>query len=167
MSPAHSKPGAADGARRDWYALRVRQGDESVMNELRDAVMAVGPRSNPPTTAEVCMRLAELRALIREAEDGALNAPSWRPVARNPDLWELRWEWALSHVLVRCYFHEPPSHPSETVVAKAHVKDVSPAASAQINNLQDQHIDEAGRRVVAGTGWAWGLQASGPIYPRG
>ena len=158
-------PDAASGVQRAWHPCESHHGDQAVLQELATAIKHP-PKSGTLTRAELEMRAAEVRALIREAERGDLAASSWKPVSRDPDLWELRWNWKPAGTLLRAYFHEPPQPSDRTVVAKVHVKSVKGSRRA-INDAQDVQIDEATHRIAVGLADRWGLAQSRPLYPAG
>lgn len=73
----------------------------------------------------------------------------------------LRTEAGNTSLAVRGYFHEPRLRPTQTVLAKVHVKDVSSGDKATIRELQNLEIDEASDRLVRCAADYWGLDRGG------
>lgn len=121
------------------------------------------PEDGPELSAfERQMRGGELKAILGRAARGELRDESWKPVRRDPTLWELRWKWDDGGQL-RGYFHEPALDPDSTILAKVHRKEIiahDPGATA---SLQDAQIDEAGIRLRRHERQRWGIQHGGPI----
>ena len=89
--------------------------------EILDVLM---PEDGPELSAfERQMRGGELKAILGRAARGELRDESWKPVRRDPTLWELRWKWDDGGQL-RGYFHEPALDPDSTILAKVHRKEI-------------------------------------------
>lgn len=118
-----------------------------------------------PTTSEIQIRLAEFKAVIKDAQLGALRGDGWVAVARYPELWELRWRWDSGDE-VRGYFHEPDGRWGHcAVLARVHVKWISQSpdratCERHTKRAQNSEIDQAGRRIRAETEADWGLPNS-------
>lgn len=161
-------PDAASGVKRTWHPL-VDGAHRVVLDEIGAVVNAPwSPGGPPPSLQEKQMRYAELRALVEDAEEGRLTPDDWRHVARDPLLWELRMchdAGSGPRLHVRGYFHEPPSRPLQTVLAKMHVKDVSSGDDVVVKGAQDAQIDEASARLQRCAADKWGLDRSS-AFPR-
>lgn len=160
-----SRPDAARKFRRQWHPYKHHD-DGVVTRELIAVLQAPNDQGRGPTQSEIQMRLAEFRALIRDAEDGELTDGRWTSVSRDPLLWELRWRWAGTRVNVRIYFHEPDQPFDRTVVSKVHVKEIIYGCDELIKAKQNAQIDEASSRIALGRPDLWGLLGSEPLCPR-
>lgn len=150
-----NRPDAACGKARDWYPYLDSEGQDRVTPEI---VASIAPNGiDALTQSEKEIRIGEFQALIRSAAQGALGDGSWKPVTRDPTLWELRWSWDDGS-LHRGYFHEPSVEPDSTVLAKVHAKEIVNGDDAATNRLQDARIDEARSRVAFGRAHRWGLR---------
>lgn len=159
-----STPDAASGAARTWHPHEGSVDDRTVPSELVAALWAPGPSGIAPTRDEMLARRGEIRALVAEAEDGELGEEAWRAVARDPDLWELRWSW--DGLLVRGYFHEPQMSPGQAVLAHVHVKEIVQGDDMATRAKQDARIDCASHRIRFCSEGRWGLAWSAPLFPR-
>ena len=104
-------PDAASARVRTWYPLKDPAGRDLVSSEIVDVILGDGVE--PVTQTEKELRYAEVKRTLRQASDGQLSDGSWKPVSRDPELWELRWQWDDGSQL-RGYFHEPPLEPDST-----------------------------------------------------
>lgn len=116
-------PDAASARVRTWYPLKDPAGRDLVSSEIVDVILGDGVE--PVTQTEKELRYAEVKRTLRQASDGQLSDGSWKPVSRDPELWELRWQWDDGSQL-RGYFHEPPLEPDSTILAKVHRKRIIP-----------------------------------------
>lgn len=133
------------------------------MQEIVSAISDDLGTGLPSTRRDIEIRLNEFKALIAEAQEGVLDEENWVPVRRNPDLWELRWRWDGTRIAARGYFHEPTVLFFETILAKVHTKDVSSGHKSTIAKLQNEAMDEAGKRVIDGRDTKWGVAWSQPL----
>ncbi|MEZ5087428.1 MAG: hypothetical protein R2722_14665 [Tessaracoccus sp.] len=148
------RPAAASGTPRDWYPYRDEDGTDIVTPELLSSIAPNGVAAL--TSEERQMRYAELQALLRSAANGSLRDDNWKPVSRDPLLWELRWHWqdGSQH---RGYFHEPSLEPDSTILAKVHKKQIIHSNKRETQDRQNDAIDEAGIRIRRGKDHRWGL----------
>ncbi|MBB1516005.1 hypothetical protein H5398_08500 [Tessaracoccus sp. MC1679] len=114
------------------------------------------------TSSEIQMRYAEFKAILRRASAGTLRGDEWKPVSRDPLLWELRWSWDGSHL--RGYFHEPPLEPDSTILAKVHEKQIVQGDDRATKQHQNAAIDTAGTRIRRCQTHRWGLGFSKPLF---
>ena len=153
-------PDAASARVRTWYPLKDPAGRDLVSSEIVDVILGDGVE--PVTQTEKELRYAEVKRTLRQASDGQLSDGSWKPVSRDPELWELRWQWDDGSQL-RGYFHEPPLEPDSTILAKVHRKLIIPRDDPETKRLQNASIDEAGIRIRSGKPHRWGLGDSNPL----
>ena len=148
---------------RSWHPYEAAPEDHEFLQELAEVVRypttALGP-----TKAELEVRVAELRSLLKAAQRGELRNRQWDVVRRHPDLWELRWAWHPK-AQVRLYFHEPRRRPGQTVAAHVHVKTIVPNDPTATTARQDAHMDLAHGRIVQGQVDDWGLRWSTRLIP--
>lgn len=87
MRPQPDRPDAASGMIRSWHPYEAAPEDHEFLQELAEVVRypttALGP-----TKAELEVRVAELRSLLKAAQRGELRNRQWDVVRRHPDLWE-------------------------------------------------------------------------------
>lgn len=164
---AESKPDAASGKPRRWHWWSDGVTDNAL--EIVTAIQHVDRGKSSPTRNEVLIRRAEFKSLIRDAERGLLADEKWVAVARDPLLWELRWEWD-DGTQVRGYFHEPAGAMGACgVLVRVHVKDLFPAVPLRpvrqraIRREQNHQIAVASQRIRAGSGTLWGLPGSAAV----
>lgn len=150
-------PDAASGRARRWYPCCDAAGNDLVTPEIKTVIQ--GGDGGHVSTAEVQLRAGELRALLRRAARGELRDRSWKPVTREPALWELRWKWDDGNQ-IRGYFHEPSLEPDSTVLARVHRKELVTGDAAKTKQLQDAHINAAGGRIRREQHHRWGLDSS-------
>lgn len=153
-------PDAASARARTWYPLLDAGGKDLVTSEIVEVILGEGEERVTQTEKE--MRHAEVKRTLRQASDGQLSDGSWKPVSRDPELWELRWRWDDWSQL-RGYFHEPPLDPGSTILAKVHRKQIIPRDDPETKRLQNASIDEAGIRIRSGKAHRWGLGRSNPL----
>lgn len=156
-------PDAASHRPRTWYPFRT-PASKIVIEELRDLILRP-VASRAVTQAEIHMRWAEFKALVRDAQTGVLLWPErTEGITRHRDLFELRWTWQddSAHPL-RGYFFEPALPRDRTVLALVHAKDLRGDAAA-INANQDAAMDTALARVRSGSYHdLWGTCHSDPF----
>lgn len=164
MNQARGLPGAAGGEIRAWHPLEQMLDDPTFLQELAVVIKhsASGVTLSP---SQLQLRTGELRSLIKAAQRGELTDGTWTPVMRHPDLWELRIRWDDDDTLVRIYFHEPASAPTQTVAALAHVKLVVPGDPARTTQIQNAYMQQAQDRLTSAWHVSWGLRWSQPIFP--
>ncbi|SHJ47449.1 hypothetical protein SAMN02745244_02593 [Tessaracoccus bendigoensis DSM 12906] len=149
-------PDAATGTARKWYPYCEADGTDVVTPEIVEAVR--GPNEEA-TALEIRQRVLEVQSLLGRASKGTLREESWKPVQRDPLLWELRWSWNAESQ-VRGYFHEPPHEPDSSILAKVHRKEIVRGNEQATKRLQDGEIDKAGIRIRRGGPHRWGLGLS-------
>ena len=158
--PSATKPDAASRRPRTWYPCLDESGQDLVTPEIRDVIVFQDGREVPRFERQV--RAGELKAILRRASRGDLRDGSWKPVSREPKLWELRWKWDDGSQL-RGYFHEPALEPDSTVLAKVHRKEIIEQDDRATRGLQDAQIDDAGIRMRRCQAHSWGLGQSKPL----
>lgn len=157
MDQDTGRPDAAAQQPRTWHWW-VRADGESSAQDMRAAIQhsAHSPQATP---SEVQMRLAEFRDLVSTAQSGGLREGAWKPVARDPTLWELRWRWH-DGTNVRGYFHEPTGrYGTETVLARVHLKRIH-RDEGLTRRAQNTEIDAASTRMRTESQNDWGLPGS-------
>lgn len=134
-----------------WWRYHDSAGVDLVGDELK--------RAFPPELplAVRAARYADIKSLQDDAAAGDLDPADdcFDPVARDPDLWELRWTFEDGSVW-RMYHAEPAEAPGYLLALAFHEKDVA-GSPAEIKARQDAWIDTAARRYIDGRPWQWGL----------
>lgn len=138
-----------------------------MQGEIVEVLKTAWSNGETPTKHELAMRLGEWRALIAEAVKGQLEDDGWCAVARDPNLWELRWRWDRGlggdrPVEIRGYFHEPAAPSHVTVLVKVHVKSLGGGEEA-IRQCQNSHIFKASTRVAQGQATQWCVDKTPPL----
>lgn len=151
------KPDAASGRPRDWYPCCNASGKNLIRDELVAVVLFNDGREVTQSEKEV--RVAELKATLGRAARGELREESWKAVSREPELWELRWQWGDGSQ-VRGYFHEPLLEPGSTILAKMHLKEIDLNDSKETRRRQNIQIDAAAVRIRGSKDQRWGLDQS-------
>lgn len=130
-------------------------GDRFVVStELTDAI-----RSSVADSM-VIEAVQDFRALLERIEQcRAIDPDDVVPVARHPQLWELRVNDQSSGVHIRIYCAELPELPHIVVALHAHAKFVA-GTPADIKARQDEAISLAILRLEAGRRTWWGLPRS-------
>lgn len=111
--------------------------------------------SLPETVMEECIgRIQALNALaaqrlVPRADDDL------QPIVRDPDLWELRWNFG-DNIPVRQYHGEPPELPEALIKLHMHMKDTSTGDTQTINQAQNTQILYAKFRYMGGRHARWG-----------
>lgn len=154
------KPDAASLRPRAWHPCCDASGLDLVSPEIKDCVIL--DDGEPVSQSELQNRAGQLKAILRRAAAGQLRDEAWKPVSREPKLWELRWTWDDGSQL-RGYFHEPGLEPDATILAKVHRKEIVENDAPATRRRQDVQIDEAGIRIHRNEGHKWGLDQSKPL----
>jgi hypothetical protein len=99
-------------------------------------------------------RLAAIKQRLGAAARGELTFDEdLKPVARDPELWEIRWEF--EGVQWRLYHGEPALAPGWLIGLRFHRKSVGTDIETRL--AQNGEIDIASRRFTQGRLWHWGL----------
>ncbi|MFE4468915.1 hypothetical protein ACFRFH_08860 [Leifsonia sp. NPDC056824] len=99
-------------------------------------------------------RIKSLRELAAAGDLDEFDEDSLKPIRRDPDLYELRWDELGT--LVRQYHGEPPTLPEDLINLHLHIKHISPTSQALTDDLQNQQISHAIMRYKGGESRNWG-----------
>lgn len=98
--------------------------------------------------------IGQIRALCDLAASGELAfGEALAPIHRDPDLYELRWNF--DGTLVRQYHAEPPEHLELLVKLHLHLKIVDGITQELVSELQNEQISYALMRYRAGESQTW------------
>lgn len=124
-----------------------------VQSELVEAVRrSVGKKMQLDVLAEITAVLERVLACQ------AVDPEDVRNLERCRDLWEIRFQVRSVGLSLRVYTTEVPEAPQHIIALLAHVKRVAGLDSEEIAREQNDRIDEAARRLVAGRRDMWGLR---------
>ena len=99
--------------------------------------------------------MAAIKQRLRAATRGELTFDEeLKPVARDPDLWEIGWDFDDDGQW-RMYHGEPAMAPGWLIGLRFHRKLVGSAGAARA--AQNGEMDVASRRFAEGRSWRWGL----------
>lgn len=131
-----------------WHYYRELPGKSPVIPEFKKALEGL-----PQTVRE--WRLGEISQRLNAASRGELEiGQELKPLARDPDLWELRWRFSGEHW--RLYHGEPAELPLHLLALLFHQKDTS-GSEDDVKRAQDRFIHAARHRYVTGRRSRWGL----------
>lgn len=140
---------------RSFHRLNV-DGDD-VQGEVVAALYAARDEASPRMSDDaLAQRIGEVLGRMRSAAKGNVpdNPRIVEPVRRNPDLWELKWDFAKLGKF-RMYHAEPGSNP-DMVALRFHLKDTSSKDDDVVERLQNAEMDTAGERFTSGVKSRWG-----------
>lgn len=121
-----------------------------VENELEDLM-----QEGCATEYEFTRRMGRIHAVRERAAAGELDPPDeLKPIRDRPEVWEIR--WYFDERPFRLYHAEPNPHPSILLGLRYHWKQTEDSngnglSSAEIDRLQDVHIDIASDRFTRWT----------------
>lgn len=126
-------------------------GDTRVEREL---VSAIAPHVARAALPDV---IAEIRAVLqRIATCQAVDPADIKNIARDRELFEIRFQLASFGLLMRIYTAEPEDLPRHVIALRVHQKVIG-VSDAETVDLQNHEIDIASRRFVLGRSTRWGL----------
>lgn len=117
--------------------------------ELDDWIDSLAPFARDSVLGQIdALRDLAAEGGIRDGDESRL-----KPIARDPDMYELRWK--LLNKAVRQYHAEPRSLPTTLVKLHIHIKK-SGASKVETKNLQNSEISQAILRHRGGIASHWG-----------
>lgn len=134
-----------------WH-WAVVDGDPTVV--WREMIDAVRPHVPPMALPEV---RADIRVVLERVQAcEALDPEDIKNIARDRDLWEIRFQLETWDLLIRIYETEVPDLPNHVVALVAHEK-VTDVSDDEIADMQNEQIDRASRRWLDGRSSFWGI----------
>lgn len=120
----------------------------------RELVTAVVPHVVRAALPDV---VAEIKAVLqRIATCRAVDPDDIKNIARDRDLFEIRFQLPSFGLLIRIYTAELKELPRHVVALHVHQKVIG-VSEAETADLQNQQIDLASRRLAQGRATRWGL----------
>ena len=100
--------------------------------------------------------IGQVYGRLKAAARGRLPDDSdlFEPARRQPMLWEIKWK--LGRLGEFRMYHAEPGHDPDLVALRFHRKRTTELSAVEIAELQDQEMDLAAERFVAGEPSRWG-----------
>lgn len=134
-----------------WHWATIDGDKYKVQRELADAI-----RTHVPAAARLDV-VAEVKSIIERIEAcQAIDPDQVQNLARDRNLWEVRFQLQSARLCIRIYVTEIAILPEHIIALLAHRKVVD-VGEDEIADLQNEEIDEASRRWVAGRANYWGV----------
>jgi hypothetical protein len=148
LTERQSRCASGEGTELEW--VKYVDDDHEEVIRLTRWLMTL-----PQAVMEEC--IGRIQALNERAAQGLVprTDDDLCPIARDPDLWELRWNFG-DNIPVRQYHGEPAELPDSLVRLHMHMKDTSSDDAQVINEAQNIQISYAILRYMAGRQGRWG-----------
>lgn len=147
----HSRCTNIENAPQKWHWAAVEGDPKKVWRELVQALSANVHRNAVPDL------IGDVKAIFERIEAcKAVDPDHIKNITRNRDLWEVRFQLDTWGLVVRIYETEIPELPEHVVALLSHQKVVD-VGEDEIADLQNEQIDEATTRWIAGRTAFWGI----------